>query len=285
MAILTTRAQAIQQIAAGKAQHLVGQSLASGAITAAAATSGWFTISLVANSIGAVYPGTLTNIAGVVPSPSSDFRRVFNTYTHGTTAKCGWLAWLYKIGTLNLASTGNQFTHDAATFPVLRTKYGQASQPVNLIPLMYITTATTTTAPQFILETAAVGNGYVNQAGAGVTGTKTFTCPAAATAIQSGFILRLEDTDCAVQDMTQINVTVAGATGAATIYGMEILTPELCALVSTGTVSDNLVGSLGLNNIAPAVATSGTASAALVWVGTASATSPQMYDIAVRSTL
>lgn len=285
MANVTTRVQAIQQISAGKAQHLLGASLASGAITSGAAASGFFTISIASNALTTAYPGTLINPAGVVPTPGADFREVFNTYNHATVNKSGFFVRLYLIGTLNLAATGNQFTHDAATFPVTRTIYGAATQAVNLIPVMYLTTATTVTAPQFILETVAVGNGYVNQVGTGVTGTKTFTCPAAATAVQSGFILRLEDTDNAVQDITQINVTVAGSAGAANIYGMEIITPEICALINTATVSDKLLGGMGFGNLTPAVATSGTATSVLAWVGTVSAFNPLMYDISVRTTL
>src|ERR1041385_6928167 len=46
----------------------------------------------------------------------------------------------YQLGTLVCTSTGNQFTHDAATFPMTRTVMGQSAQPITLIPMVLVTT-------------------------------------------------------------------------------------------------------------------------------------------------
>lgn len=277
---ISNRVAAIQQIAAGKAQHSPSVTLTSGAVTAGIASCGFFTLGLTASTIGTTYPNTLVSLPGV-PSPSSPFRNLISTAFPAST-KGGWLARIYVIGTLNLTATGNQFTHHAATFPILRTKYGQANQPLNLVPLIYITTQTATTAPAFVLQTSSSGAGYVNQAGSNVVGSKTFTLPAAATAAQSLYLLRLEDGDSAVQDISQINVTSAGTAGTATIFGMEKLSP-LIALTTINTVYDGLLGGLGLQDFTPGVATSGTASSYLVWIVTSASATMYGHSITGRN--
>lgn len=248
------------QIAQGKALHTLLSGLGTGPGTAATATSGYFSLNIAANIIGTTYPNTLQSFMPGVPA--ADFRSVL---TYLVQNRGGYLALLYTLGTLNLTATGNQFTHDAATFPVLGKKFGQSGQPINLIPLLYVTTATSTTAPAFMLNASGGTAGYVNQDGSGVIGTKTFTFPAATTNAQSCFILRLEDGDSSIQDITQIDVTTASATGAATLYGMQKIS-NFSVPTTQLSVYDSLLGGMGLQNLNPAAATSGSATVILAAV-------------------
>lgn len=247
--------------AAGRGFEMVALTTTGGSTTAAAATSGNFTIRLNVNAIGSTTPSTLQSI----PMPPSLGTNLFHKMTNlvSTSARSGYLANLYKIGTLNLAATGDQFTHDSATFPLLRTVYGQSSQPISLIPIIYVTTATATTAPVIRMRTAAGAAGYVDQDGNSIVGTRTITFPAAATAVESGFIFRLESGDSGVRDISNIEVTTAGTAGAATIYGMEIIAPTWTPISGTGSTMDSMFGGLSVGDMYPAVATSGTATSLL----------------------
>lgn len=262
---ITTRAIALQDFAAGKGMFTPCKSPSGANVTAGAAASGYFTAQIRGNELTSTLPGT---IDGWPRSPSPPNCIALSSLaclaTNGSGAQ--FSGWIYKIGTVNLAATGNQLTHDAATFPVLRTRWGAASQAVPLIPLLQITTATTTTAPVLRLRTAGGAAGYVNQDGTSVIATKTMTMPAAATANGSTYIWRLEDGDVAVQDITNVEVTTAGATGAATVWGLELLhTPHTWQIYEV-TNHDSLYGGLSYANLAPAVATSGTATAILTTV-------------------
>jgi hypothetical protein len=228
-----------------------------GNVTAGAAASGFFTCFLSLVQATQNQPGTLTSIL-FPPGLSAQAMLSLCMATTGLAAgRATYLAYFYKIGTLVLTATGNQFTHDAATFPVTRTQFGAATKPVALVPLLYITTATTTTAAQFILKNSAPSAGYTNQDGATITGTKTHTLPAAATAVSSAYILRLEEGDSAVQDVTQIDITVAASAGAASVYGVELLAPLGTLAGPAAFISEALLGGLHLNDLRPAAATSG----------------------------
>lgn len=279
---IITRVGAIQQMALGRAQNLPTVMVTQATTTGAAAASGFISLGLTTNNIGTSYPGTLVNFPGV-PSPANSFRNIWQS-NNVSSVKSAWLVILYKIGTVDLTALGNGFTHDTATFPVTRTIYGAANTPVNLVPIIYVTTATTTTAPAFVLETLALGAGYVNQDGSNVIGTKTFTFPNVATAVQSCYILRIEDADSGVRDITQINMTTPTTAGAATIYGMEKICPIITPIAG-GTMYDGLLGGFGLKDMTPAIATSGTATSiyAIMTYGSAGATL-MGYNVAVRST-
>jgi hypothetical protein len=193
----------------------------------------------------------------------------WSTRLHGV-----FLAWLYEIGTLILFSGGGSagFTHHAATFPVLRRIYGADNRPVPLIPLLYLTAATSTVAPEIRLRTAAGGAGYINQDGVPVVGTKIFTFPAATTNARSGFVLRLEDGDSAVHDISAIEIVTFSGAGTAVVFGAELLCP-LGSAIPQPYLADTLFAGPVLNSLTPAVATSGTAGAtlALVCIGTTAA--------------
>lgn len=259
---ITSRAVAMQEFAAGRGVFTFCRSPSGQNVTAAAAASGYFTAQLRANELTSTMPGTVDNwpTAGSLPSAMT-LGSVASISTNGSGGQIHGI--LYRLGTLNLAATGDQFTHDAATFPVLRTRFGVANQPVPLIPLVQITTATATTAPVFRLRTAGGAAGYVDQDGNSVIGTKTMTMPAAATAQGSTFVFRLEDGDSAITDISAIEVTTAGTAGAATVWGLEIFTTPHTYQIYEIVCHDIMYGGLGLSDLAPAVATSGTATTLL----------------------
>ncbi len=259
---INTRNDVFTQRAKGYGFHTPLISSALNPATSATNGSGFFTARIAVNLVGTTLPSTIQDF----PLPTSLANPLMTALgVLGANINAYWLARIYKIGTLVLSATGNQFTHDAATFPVTRTQLGQASQPVTLLPYLLLTAATATTAPQFQLKTNAGGAGYVNQDGTSVVGTNTFTFPASATLNGSGFIIPVEQGDSGLQDITQINVSVAGTAGTAAIYGLELLMPlGMPSNDPMAAVCDPLTGGLGLVDLKPAVATTGTVTTNLV---------------------
>lgn len=262
MAAYSNRNDLMVKFAQGKG-YLYQTITTSTAGTAAAANSGNFTAQTMFNSIGSTVPGTLVGFP-TPPALASNLSILMSMFNADANSLRGlYLAYFYKIGTIVLTSTGDQFTHDAATFPILRTQFGAASQPLTLLPLIYVTTASSVTAPAFQLQTNAGAAGYTNQDGTTVIGAKTFTFPAAATTTTSGYFLRLEDGDSGVRDISQTKITTASSTGAATIYGIELIAPMGLLHLSMTSVYDGAFSGIGLQDLAPGVATSGTASVML----------------------
>ena len=242
---------------------LLGGSRSAG--TVATAGSGFWNIAFCWNSVGTTLYSTLV---GYPTPPATAQSQFVLEHFDGNGVASGSMeigfAWLYTIGTVNLAATGDNLVHNAATFPVVRTQLGVAAQPLTLVPVVLITTATATTAPVFRLQTNAGAAGYVNQSGSSVVGAKTMTMPAAATVAGSGYLLRLEDGDTGVQDITNVEVTTAGSAGAATIFGMEVVgASHFFGTMGPG-YSNALFGGLKLNDMRSAVATAGTVTAYLV---------------------
>ena len=254
---ITTRDQLQQEFAAGRGYLFPGKFAASSSPTAAGNSSNNLTVPMTFNNIGTTLPGTLQDLPRPA-SPPRDWLAQLATACLNAGTRGIRLVWLYKFGTVNLAAIGNQFTHDAATFPILRTRWGAASQPITLTPLLYITTATTSSAPAFVLEASGGGTGYVDQDGNNIDGTVTFTCPAAATAVQSCYALRLESGDCGVRDVVQMNITTAGAAGAADVWGMELIGSMGNALYNSAMI-DLFFGGFGPVFLTPGLATAGTA--------------------------
>lgn len=255
---ITTRADVFSRLLQGKGLLSPGVSEVTGGNTAGNAGAGGYSLQVHASAIGTTYPSTLIDMPPLPAGLPNELLSVSATALFNAAGPIV-LVRLYLMGSLNLAATGNQFTHNAGwTAPLLRTIFGQASQPIALMPMIYVTTATATTAPIFTIKTNAGGAGYVDQDGDNVIGTKTFTMPAAATSAQSGFFLRLEDGDSGVRDITQINVDTAGSAGAADIYGVEFLQPTGSAIDSKPKLVDALFGGLGMTDLKPAVPTSGT---------------------------
>lgn len=236
-------------IQAGKQANMPFKPVTTGTGTNAVAASGFISGLLLWNQIGTTLHSTL--VPPVEPTGASNERLV--GYNVIAARASGFeMVNLYKVGTLNLATTSGEFTHDAATFPILRTKMGQASQPINLTPLLYITTSTTVTPVQLTYD-------YVNQDGNSVTGTITFTLPAAATSAGALFRLPLEVGDSGVRDITDIKISVAASAGAANVYLAEIV--ENLGTPSTfgAGYRNSVVNSPNIPLVSPGVATSGTA--------------------------
>lgn len=235
--------------------------------TNANANSGFTPFTISFNNIGTTLPSTRASFPLPPNLPSDLFVNLFQANHQNITFRTTYLAWFYLIGTVDLANAAavpyDGFTHDAAWSGTLRrTVLGVADTPITMFPVMQITTATATTAPAFILKTTAGAAGYVNQDNSNVIGTKTFTCPAAATAIGSTYLLKLEADDSGIEDLTQISVTTKGTTGAATIWGVELLAPAQMAS-GYNAVSDTLVGGIRMNSLKPAVASTGTVTSRL----------------------
>lgn len=265
---ITTRNSILTNKGKGKGIQIPLICAATQAGTAPAAASGFAPVSITFNAIGTTLPSTIQGFPLPAGLPNELFANLLevNYATNGAT-KSIHLAYFYKMGTLDLANAATPpydgFTHDAGWSGTLRrTVLGAANTDISLIPLLHITTATATSAPAFILKTTAGGAGYKNQAGSSIVGTKTFTLPGAITAQGSAYILRVEDEDSAIQDMTQMSVTTKGSAGAATVYGVEILA-SAPGLLSFQGVSDQLFGGLNMCNLAPAVPSTGSVTAYL----------------------
>lgn len=205
---------------------------------------------------GSSYPSTLNGIPRIGGTSS---RWLTGSAAATTVSSCAYLGFYYKIGTLVTTATGNQFTHDAATFPVLRTFFGETNKPVPLIPFFQVTTAITVTDPRFRLQTAAGAAGYVNQDGTSVIGTVTNGWSGVTKGSGFGTTAYLNDWDCAVQDITQIRIDTASTAGAVTVWGFE----PLMALGSDSSQvlshRDGVFAGMQMMSMMPALATSGTA--------------------------
>lgn len=258
---ITTRNGAFQNRAKGLGYRFPIITTSS-AGTAPAAASGFISVLLGFNAIGSTTPGTLVSI----PIPTGLSNELYPSMVHYQNSGAGqrscFTALLYKLGTVDLANAAaapyDGFTHNANfTGPLTRTLCG-VSTNVQLIPLIYITTATTTTAPAFILQaTTGPGNGYKNQAGTSVIGTKTFTCPNVATAAGSTYVLRLEDGDSAITDLTQVSVTIKSSTGVATMFGVELLLGAASGGGGYGGLNDTMLNGLSMSDMSPATPTTG----------------------------
>lgn len=226
---------------------ILGVSSAGNSSTAAAAGSGYMSATIGWNTVGTTL-GTSYYGIDVPTGLSGQLRMILTSIAQGNNQLTGAIGMIYKIGTLNLAATGAQFTHNANWSGSIKRTNGAmgTATAINMTPIVHITTATTTTAPVFNI------NSYVNQAGATITGAKTMTMPSATTAIGSGYICRLEDGDSGVQDITAINVSVAGATGAATIYGLEWFSPLGSDASSMPSMDDMLFSPPHMPDINPA---------------------------------
>lgn len=256
---IQTHQDILKNMALGRCGVIDIKTLATGTITAANSTSGLVTSQMISNSIGSTYPGTIVGFPLGNFNSSYWVRMVTRT---NTATRGGWLANFYKIGTLVITATGDQFTHDAATFPILKTSLGQASQPLTLIPIVRVTTALTTTAAAFRLQTSGGAAGYTDQDGDSTVGTVTFTFPSATTAVNSCFTLRLESGDSGIRDISQIRIDTAASAGAADIWGVELIAPVLSQFAtSEETVSDQIYGGLSLWPAHLGVATSGSVTA------------------------
>ena len=246
---VTTRQEILDRLHAGKGAFIQYDGLLTGATTSSNSASGNHTLQVILNTIGSTLWSSLVGIN--LQSGISDPLRLTLFHNSSTRATTHILVRLYKLGTVDLTTSTSEFTHDSATFPVLRTVMGQASQPIELLPIILLTTATTTTP-------AVLSMNYTDQDGNSVTGTKTLTLPAAATAVGSCYMLPLEEGDSGVRDVTDIVVTTPAGAGAASIYGVEIIAFGSTISTSVSTNKDSLHRGFSLPSMTPAVPTSGT---------------------------
>lgn len=273
----------LKQYAKGLAHTSITQPLGAGVPTTATVNSGGMTINVSAMQIGTTYPNTIIGFHES-KKPSANLMLIQDMLRGNGANASSFNVRLYRAGTLSLTSTGNQFTADSATFPLLRTQFGQANQPIALIPVIQVTTATSVTAPVIQLATSGGGAGYTDQDGNATVGNVNFTFPAAATAVSSWYRLRLNVGDYACRAINQINVVTASTTGAATIWLMELLSP-VQSLVSAPATFDALFGSAFMpSNINPAVPTSGSVTSIRAGIATmATSDSKFGFQVAVEA--
>jgi hypothetical protein len=254
---IATYQNILTQLAQGKGCYrplYTGTSSSGG--TSAAAGSGFISGSIALNAIGTSYPGTRIGVP--VPAPASQLFTVANFMTCNSVTRGGTYGRFYELGTLSLTATGNQFTHANTFTSLTRTRYGQ-TLPINMIPLIYVSTATTTTAPILRLRVDASTAGYTDQDGNGVIGTTDFTFPNVATATGSTYILMLESGDTSVQDIIGIDVTTASSTGAAVIMGFEPIALVTSLAGGQTSFTDAVFSGYGMTDEQPAVVNTGTA--------------------------
>ena len=252
-------------MAAGKGFCVIG-STTSGLSTTTTSNvgDGYHVCQLLANRIGSTLPATLQSFMLPPITSSQELRLALFALANSVGNNfSGFLARVYKIGTQVLTSTGDQFTHDSATFPITQKKWGIASQPLVLLPMLVVTTATTTTAAVLTMKTAAGGAGYKNQDGSSIVGATSLTFPATATALGTSFILPVNNGDSGVTDIIAIQTVTAASAGAASVWGVA----PLCSFSNLGVelnAQDSLFSGISMVDLAPGVATSGTATSALV---------------------
>lgn len=264
---ITNRTSIHTRLAQGKGMIGVYNNLAGTSLTAAAQGSGNVTIT-ISPITGSSHPSTY--YGWVLPAGlSTNLNMIANFISTNSADRSGWLAHLYKLGTLDMtiAAPTDGFTAEAGvTFPVLRTKFGTASQPVTLLPIINIVTATATAACVFTPKTTAGGAGYTDQDGNSTVGAKTWTAPGAVTAQNGSYFIRLNDGDLGLRTLTQLSVSTASTTGTAqVVWGAEII-----GMMSQGTfvgLDDAVTCGIRAADLAPAVATSGTVTSILVWLG------------------
>lgn len=255
---ITDLDKAMTLLAQGKGIIMPFSTIAT-SITAIVQASGGLNPNVGFNAVGTVLGSAYY---GIPLPPGTNPLRLINFTAY--SASGGWLSNLYKVGTLNLAATGDQFTRDAGwTGPLKRNIMGVAT-PISLHLLVVMRTANSVTAPVFRLRTAAGGAGYVNQDGVSVVGTKTITAPGVGVTQGAVYVMRLEDGDSGVRDVTAIEVTTASSTGVADVYLMEMLAVHGSELGQGGSVHDKIVGGLELPDIRPAAPNTGAVTSYLV---------------------
>ncbi len=252
MAAVTTAADIKLRVWDGKGLQALWLPASNGSLTAATATSGHFSNSFNPNSIGSTLPGTIVGFQ--LPNTTDDLRALFVEGNHAA-ADGMWLARFYRFGTGALSTTGDRLTHDSTFTRLRRTVFGTANTNIPLIPVIYITAATATTAPTYTVT-------YVDQDGNSVTSPNN-VCPAAVTAAQGLYNIIMNENDHAVLDITQLNVSVAATAGTFSLYGVELIAPINTLNVGAHSYADLLYGGMGLNWLQPATPDSGVVTSAL----------------------
>lgn len=228
------------------------------ATTAATATTGFVSFQIVGNQIGSVWPNT---IAELQTTNGPDNTALVNIMATATVARGSATALIYKVGSVNFTATGNRFTHDAATFPLLRDEMGLSNQPQAYLPFLRVTTAITGVSPVIRLQTATGGAGYVDQDGVNVIGTTSISIPLSL--VGTCYFLPL-NTGSACRDILQVRVDTAATGGVAEVWMYEELVANQTVVAGAG-IYDVFGGSgLNLAPAKPAMATAGSATTLFV---------------------
>jgi len=241
---------AFQRLAQGNGFESWMYSVASGTTTAANAGCGFISGSLQF-LINTTRQGFRVN--------TSVNQRIVGAQLGITAATQGFLGWLYHFGDCVITATGDQFTRDAGwTGPITRTVMGQATQPIDLWPLLYVQTTTATTAAVLQLSNVAGTSGYVDQDGNTVVGAKTMTLPSVSTVAQSTYVWRLEDDDRAVRDIISVKVNTATASGGPVkVYGFEPILYLGSIGAGFSVNHDSLISNVGVDRAYPGSPTTG----------------------------
>lgn len=263
---ISTRSQIIQNLAAGKGQMLPFQTTGTASGTGGTSTSGFFSLRSGFNTVGQSLPGTRMG----VPAPDTTTQSLMVNFIQTTTSnKGGFFGRFYELGTLNLATApGDNFVHAGTFTSISRTIYGEATKPITMIPVIYVTTALTGFAAVIEMATTAGGNGYTNQSATGVIGTKDFTFPSATTAVQSMFILPVEIGDCGVQDIIQIRTITAATAGVITVFGFEPIAPHNTFASNSMSNFDAVFSGSAMMDLEPGVPNAGSVTSYLGFLGT-----------------
>ena len=260
--MVATTADILKQQAAGKYVVRTANIFPTPTGVAATATSGFMNFAFSGNTFGTTLPNTIQTIAGPT-SVTSEWMAVNLLSARVAISKSG-IGRIYKLGTCDFTALGEAFTHDAATFPLLRNEMGGTSIPQGFIPILQFTGTAGTVAVQFQIRNTGSTAGYVNQAGTTVVGNKTFVFPTASMISGSMYFLPLNDGDSSCRDITNIFCTVNSINFFANIWLVEDLGIGQ-GLIAGAALTDNLYGSgLRATQCAPATATAGTATTSLV---------------------
>jgi len=278
--MVATTADILKQQAAGKYTIRATAGIASIAGTFASSTSGFVNITFGGNTFGTTFPGTIGSVNGA--SVSSELL-ITTIVSSASAGRHGGICRLYKIGDVNFTALGNCFTHDAATYPLLRTAMGVSNAPQSFIPILQITGTTGGAAAQFQIRDATSTTGYINQDGTTVIGNKTFVLPSATTIAGSVYFLPLNDGDYACRDITQVTCTVAGTNAFGTIWMLEDLGLGQSGIAAPG-ITDHVYGSgLRLTQAVACTSTTGTVSTVLIpyYFGSAATSTNAMISLGI----
>lgn len=228
MAVSTIQDIIDAEINAGVYLNMMGG--ASGTTTSAVAASNNFTLQLLRNALGTTLPGGPYVGFPVQPGIRNNLR-LMHMRSMGNRAIMYAIANFINLGQIGFTATGSRFTHHSSTAPYSKNQMGQPS-PVHGPLFLDFITATSVTAP--IISSLT----YVDQDGNTQVGTKTWTAPAAATLLGSGFLLPLEDGSSGARDLTSVTVGTASTTGVANVYLLDIVKFIPQVLLQYETIAD-----------------------------------------------
>jgi hypothetical protein len=200
----------IADISAGKTKTWEFYKAGSAAQVAGAMHSLWFAAgSPAAGAAAAVSPGeSLTSAAGgmVFADAAPDIKHLIGLAAQSTSAGT-FIIYdrLYQVGGISLTSTGDKALNNGS---IVLPRY---TDGIGVLPLIEVTTATTTTAPVVTLTS------YVNQADAIKTTAASLTFPAAATVLNLCSWLPIVAGDTGVKQVTTLNVGTAASAGVACV--------------------------------------------------------------------